>query len=280
MALRVAVTTTVAALALALGIALATAQTPVPTLTLTANPTAAALAPAGPIAPGPTRLNVVRPAGFTKGVGAYVGLLVPGVSVQQLQQTLVQDDRSEGDAALGLISVQASVGLAPGEAQRAVTFTVKPGLTYVVMVEQDVDRGTPPRSFTTFTTGEQPNGATAPAAATAIRMQGLRFRGPSSLPRSGTVRFENRDGVAHFALAFPLRKGTTATALGRALRNPTQRAVRRVIAGDAYVAQNILSGGDTANDQELKFPKAGRYGFVCFVDGHERLGMYKIITVR
>jgi plastocyanin len=223
---------------------------------------------------------VVRPAGFTEGVNAYVALLVPGVSLEQLQRSIAEDDRNQGDASLGLVSIQASTTLDPGVSQRAVTFAIKPGLTYVVLVEQAVERGTPPRSFTTFTSGGQPNGASAPAPAETIRMQGLRFRGPSALPRSGTVRFENRDGVAHFALAFPLRKGTTAARLGKALRSPNERAIARIVAGQPYMAQNVLSGGDTTNDQQLSFPKAGRYGFVCFIEGHERLGMYKIVTVR
>src|SRR4051812_21866339 len=102
MALRVAVPATLVALALVLGIGLATAQTPVPTVTLTANPAGATLDPGGPIAPGSTRLNVVRPAGFTEGVNAYVALLVPGVSLEQLQRSIAEDDRNQGDASLGL----------------------------------------------------------------------------------------------------------------------------------------------------------------------------------
>ena len=278
MGLRVTVPATL--VALAIGVGLATAQTPAPTVTLTANPAGATLDPGGPIAPGPTRLNVVRPAGFTKPVNAYVALLVPGVSVDQLRQSLARDDQSQGEASLGLVSIQASAALPAGVDRRAVTFTVKPGLQYVVLVEQEVDRGAPPRSLTTFTSGDQPNGATAPAPAATIRMQGLRFRGARTLPRAGTVRFENRDGVAHFGIAFPLRKGVTTARLGAALRSDDQRAAGRVVAGQPYVAQQVLSGGDTTNDQEVRFPKAGRYGLVCFIDGHERLGMYRIITVR
>jgi plastocyanin len=278
MGLRTAVPATL--VALALGVGLATAQTPVPTVTLTANPAGATLDPGGPIAPGPTRLNVVRPAGVTKDLDAYVALLVPGVTPQQLLQAIADDDKTNGESALGLVSIQASVELPSGVDQRAVTFTVKPGLTYGVVVEQPVDRGTPPRSFTAFTSGDQPNGATAPAPAATIRMQGLRFRGSSTLPRTGTVRFENRDGLAHFAVAVPLRKGVTRARLGAALRTDNERAVGRLVAGQPYLAQQILSGGDTTNDQEVSFPKAGRYGLVCFIDGHERLGMYRIVTVK
>ncbi|HWH93879.1 MAG TPA: hypothetical protein VNT03_08455 [Baekduia sp.] len=277
MSLRVTVVATVVALGVVAGPA--TAQQPVPTVTVNASPTAATVGAAGPIPSGPTRLNFVRPAGVTKDISAYVALLVPGVSLEQIQLTLASDDRSEGESTLGLISIQASVAVASGEAQRAVTFNVKPGLTYVVLVEQDTERGAPPRSFTTFSSSGAANGAVAPAPAATVRMQGLRFKGPSSLKQTGTVRFENRDGVAHFALAFPLRKGTTTAQLGKAVRG-SQRAFGRIVAGAPYMAQSVISGGDTYNDQEVHFPKKGRYGLVCFIGQHERLGMYRLITVK
>jgi plastocyanin len=276
MKVRMTVSATMVAFALAAG--LATAQQSVPTITVNANPTAATVNPAGPIAAGPTRIDFVRPAGNKKDLSAYVVLLVPGVSVEQLQHTLAREDKTEGESSLGIVSIQASASLGAGDAQRAVTFTIKPGLSYVVVVEQDTDNGPTPRSLTTFTSSGGANGATAPAPAATYRMQGLRFRGPSTLKQTSTVRFENRDGVAHFAIAFPLRTGTTTAQLAKGLRS--ERAFGKIVAGAPYSAQNVLSGGDTSNDQELHFPKKGRYGFVCFIDGHERLGMYKVVTIR
>ena len=84
--------------------------------------------------------------------------------------------------------------------------------------------------------------------------------------------------MSHFALAFPLRKGTTAAQLGKGVKS--EKAFGKIATGAPYMAQNVISGGDVTNDQELHFPKKGTYGLVCFIDGHERLGMYKIITVR
>ena len=87
---------------------------------------------------------VVRPAGFTKAVvSVYVALLVPGVTLDQLKRRHVAADDAEARArsSLGLVSIQASVALDPADKQRAATFTVKPGLTYYVLVEQDVDKG-------------------------------------------------------------------------------------------------------------------------------------------
>jgi uncharacterized cupredoxin-like copper-binding protein len=52
------------------------------------------------------------------------------------------------------------------------------------------------------------------------------------------------------------------------------------VSGAPYGLQSIISGGNTANDNEVSFPKAGRYGLVCFFDEHHRLGMYRVVTVR
>jgi plastocyanin len=278
MRLRMTMLATIVALGLTAG--LAAAQQPVPTVNVNASPTGVTVDAAVPIPAGPTRMNFVRPAGNKKDLSAYVVLLVPGVSAEQLLSTLASEDRNEGEASLGLVSIQASVSLSASEAQRAVTFTVKPGLSYLVVVEQDTDTGPTPRSSTTFTSSGAANGATAAAPAATYNMQGLRFRGPSTLKQTSTVRFQNRDGVAHFALAFPLRKGTTTAQFGKAVKSESQRAFGRIAAGAPYMAQNVISGGDTTNDPERHFPKKGSYGLVCFIDGHERLGMYKIITVR
>jgi hypothetical protein len=262
------------------GVGLAIAQSPAPTVTVNATPTAVSIDPAGPLAAGPTRFNFVRPAGG-KDVAVYVALLVPGVSVDQLAKTLSREDGTDRDSSLGLVSIQASAALDAGVNQRAVTFTVKPGLTYVVVSEEQTEGNGPvKRAFTTFTSSGDANGATAAKPAATVRFQGLRFRGPSTLPRKGVVRFENRDGVAHFALAFPLKKGTTTAEFRKALLAGSERAFGKVLSGAPYMAQNIISGGDTGNDEELSFPKSGKYALVCFIDQHDRLGMYKLVTVK
>jgi hypothetical protein len=111
-------------------------------------------------------------------------------------------------------------------------------------------------------------------------MRGLRFRGAATLPRQGTVRVVNQDGVPHFAIAFPLRPGVGAARLGRALRSNNERAFGRLVAGEPVEVQNLISGGDTANDNEVRFSRRGNYGLVCFFDEHHRLGMYRVVRVR
>ena len=192
-----------------------------------------------------------------------------------------RDDRSGGSASLRLVSVQASVSLGGAETQRAVSFTLKPNLTYVVLSERDEEGGgnrARQRGLTTFSTGAA-SGATAAAPNATVRMVGPRLRGARTLSRRGTVRVTNEDGVPHFAVAFPLRRGVTGARLGRALRSSDDRALGQIVTG-AYSLQGVLSGGRTANDNEVRFPRAGRYGLVCFVGEHHVLGMYRIVTVR
>jgi hypothetical protein len=257
--------------------AVAVAQQSVPTVAVTGNPAGVVVQAPGPLAAGPTRFDITRQG--NKGVSVYFALLNQGVSLTELQAAIVRDGRN-GESALGLVWIQGSVSLSASEPRHAVSFNLRPGLTYVVLAEEDTERGTPQRSFTTFTTSGQANGATAPAPAATVRMQGLRFRGSSTLPRQGVVRVDNRDGVPHFAIAFPLRKGVTASRFGRVLRSENERAFGRVLAGEPYGLQNLISGGNIANDQEVRFPKPGRYALVCFFNGHERLGMYRVIRVR
>jgi hypothetical protein len=250
----------------------------VPTVGVMASATSVSVT--GPVAAGPTRFQVTRQGNGDLSV--YFALLNPGVTVQDLRSELERDDRTRGDASLGLVSIQASVSVAGAESPRAVTFTTKPGLTYVVLSERDQEDGgnrVRPRGITTFTTGAA-SGASAAAPDATVRMRGLRFRGARTLPRRGTIRVTNEDGVAHFALAFPLRRGVNSARLGRALRSNSESAFGRVVAGAPYMVQNLISGGRTANDNEVRFTRAGRYGLVCFVYEHHRLGMYRIVTVR
>jgi hypothetical protein len=274
---RAKAVTLAAIVAVGAGVATAVAQQPVPTVAVSASPTAVAVQAAGPLAAGPTRFDITRQG--NKDVGVYFALLNQGVSLPELQAAIARDGRN-GESALGLVWIQASVSLTASEPRHAVTVNLRPGLTYVVLAEEDTESGTPQRSFTTFTTSGQANGATAPTPAATVRMQGLRFRGSSTLPRQGVVRVENRDGVPHFAIAFPLRKGVTARRFGRALRSNNERAFGRVVAGRPYGLQNLISGGNIANDQEVRFPKAGRYALVCFFNEHHVLGMYRVVSVR
>lgn len=260
---------------------IAVAQQPVPTVAVTASSTTVAVGASAALPAGPTRFEVARQG--NKDVAVYFLLLNAGVSVQDLQAGLRRDDRNGGESTLGLVSIQASASVSGSEPRRGVTFTLKPGLTYVVLSEADEENtGNRPRQrgLTTFTVSGESNGASARAPEATVRMVGLRFRGDRVLPRRGVVRVENQDGVPHFAIAFPLRARVTSRQFGRALQGNSERAFGRVVAGAPYGVQGVLSGGNTSNDQEVRFTRAGRYGLVCFIGEHNRLGMYRVVTVR
>jgi hypothetical protein len=168
------------------------------------------------------------------------------------------------------------------ETRRELTFRLKPGLTYVMVSEPDSEGNNPPasRGISTFTTSGQASGATAPAPDATVRMVDLRFRGSTTLPRRGVVRFENFGGVPHIVVAFPLRPRVTTPQFGRALRNNDERALGRLLAGQPLGLQTLISGGGAANDQQVSFSRTGRWGLVCFFNEHNRLGMYRIVRVR
>lgn len=270
----------VATIALAAVVGVGWAQQPIPTVPVSASAASVTVSAPGPVAAGPTRFEVTREG--DNDVSVYFLLPNAGVSLDELQAALARDDRTGGDSALGLVWIQASVSLSGRETRRGVTFTLRPGLTYVVVSEADepTERGPRRRGITTFATDREANGATARVPDATVRMAGLRFRGDRVLPRRGVVRVRNNDGDAHFAIAFPLRRGVTSRQFGRAIRGDSERAFGRVIAGPPFSLQGVIGGGGTANDQEVRFAKAGRYGLVCFIHEHHRLGMHRIVTVR
>ena len=269
-----------AALVLAAMAAVASAQTAVPVVAVTASPTSVAAQAAGPVAAGPTTLQISRAASRT-GLSVYVATLNAGVTLQDLQAALRRDDRTPGGgSSLGLATVHASVTFSGRETRRNVTFTLKPGLTYVMLSEPDAENAPPTRGVGTFTTSGQANGATAPQRDATVRMEDLRFRGSQTLPRRGTVRVQNFGAGPHIASAFPLRSGVTSAQAGRALRSGSDAAIGRIVGGAPSALQTILSGGGNFDDQQVSFARAGRYALVCFFNEHNRLGMYRVVNVR
>jgi uncharacterized cupredoxin-like copper-binding protein len=259
--------------------AIAMAQAPPPTVAVTASPTSIAAQVTGPVAAGPTTFRVTK-AAARRGLNVYFATLNAGVTVEEFRAAFQADNRDRGDTSIGLVSLQASAWMTGEETTRDVTFTLRPGATYVLISEPEPEDAPPAtHGFGTFTTSGTSNGATAAAPDATIRMVDRRFRGARTLPRNGTVRFTNEDGVPHFAIALPLRRNVSNARFGRVLRSGNERQFGSIIAGEPIGAQGIISGA-TVNDQQLRFPRAGRYGFVCFFDSHERLGMYRVITVR
>jgi hypothetical protein len=249
-------------------VALAQVSGSAPTVAVTASATAIALQPGGPVAPGPTRFAFTR-AG--KGdVDVSVATLRAGVTVDELRQTLSRSP----EAALGLVFIEAGFSLSDTAPSGAVTVTLRPNVTYVAVSTQGSKFG-----LATFTTTDTANGAQAPAPDATIRMVDYGFRGSATLPRRGVIRVQNRGAAYHFALAFPLRSGVSSKRAGAALRAGSEKAIRRIVAGEPVTVQDLISPG-SSNDNEVRFRRAGRYAFVCFFGEHNRLGMYRVFSVR
>jgi hypothetical protein len=248
-----------AILLLGVPVTLAAAQSSVPTVAVSASGGNVVLEPSGPIGAGPTR--------FTFGGRGEFNLatLRAGVTVDELRQSL-SNPRSV--KALGQVFLEATV--APG---KAVTVDLRPNTTYVAAVIAGRRQ-----ALTTFTTGA-PTGASAPRPDASIRMVDYGFRGPKTLPRSGRIRVENAGTTLHFAIAFPLRPDVSGRQVRRALGGTNERALGRVIAGEPVDVQGLISQGST-NDNEVSFPRRGRYAMVCFFSEHNRLGMYRVYRVR
>jgi hypothetical protein len=193
-----------------------------------------------------------------------------GVTIDELRRSLAK----QSEEAIGLIFLEASVSLSDQAQSRAVTVTLRPNVTYVLVSSQGRAFG-----LTTLTTTGTDSGARAPAPDARIGMVDYGFRGPRTLPRQGVIRVENRGAALHFALAFPLRPGAKAKRVNRALRAGNERAIGRVVAGPPITVQNLISPG-SVNDDEVRFARRGRYAFVCFFGAHNAFGMYRIFRVR
>jgi len=263
--LRLGCATTIAFAVIA---AVGAAQTSVPTIAVSAGKSTIAAAPPGPVPAGPTRLNFTRNG---KGdIDAFLVSLRAGVTVEELRASLA----TNSEETLALIFLEASVSLSDQAPSKAVTVTLRPNVTYVLVSSKG-------RSFglSTLTTSGAASGAKAPAPDARIRMVDYGFLGRQTLPRQGVIRVENRGLATHFALAFPLRKHAPARRVKRALRTGSEKAIGRLVAGPPVTVQNLLSPG-SVNDDEVRFPHRGRYAFVCFFGAHNVLGMYRIYRVR
>jgi hypothetical protein len=256
------------------------AQGAVPVVAVTASPNSVSAQATGPIAAGPTTMQITRAASRT-GLSVFIATLNAGVTLGDLHAAFRRDERIRGGASsLGLATVHAAVTFGDGETRKNVTLTLKPGLTYVLVSEPDAENAPPTRGIGTFTTSGQLNGATAPRPDATVRMEELSFRGSQTLPRRGLVRVQNFASGAHIAVAVPLRSGVTSAQAGRAFRSGSDRAIGRVAGGEPTFLHTIISGGGNFDDQQVSFARAGRYALVCFFDEHNRLGMYRVVNVR
>jgi hypothetical protein len=264
-----------AVVAVGLGIASSgLAQGAPPTITIAASSTELTVAATSPVAAGPTRFEVVRSGGEDE-LSISIAALRPGVTRAQFDAALRVGD---GSGAIELVYLDAGIDVAVQEEGRAATIALRPNSTYVVL-NASGERASD-WEVTEFTVGGGSNGASAPRADASVQMVDLRFRGARTLPRNGVVRFENAGWAPHFAFAAPLRRSARPRAVNRALRANNERRLGRLLDFESGIsAQGLITRGAVSYN-ELRFPKRGRYAMVCFFEGHNAQGMYRIVRVR
>ena len=253
------------------------AQGAAPTVSVTVVARQVTLQGAEALQAGPTRFNVRR---SDRGEHAVnVAALKPGTTAAEFETALrrVRDPNSLFE----LVTLDGGVGLFGPRSQGAVTLTLKPNTSYVVV---DTGGDNPRRwPLTSFTVGAATQTAVAPRRDAVVTMRDYRFTGARNLPRNGTVRFKNRGRNPHFAIAFPLRPGADVEVAERAVRRNQERALNQQVAGPPSQPQSLITPGAT-NDNELRFERPGRYLMVCFFEtggrGHNERGMVKTVRVR
>lgn len=251
-------------------------------VTITLAPREVAVAGGEGIAAGPTRIEF-RNTGRRAPIDASLVALRPGVTFEQLRAAVARS-RESPTPVKRVATFEAGGGIAPG-ATYATTIDLKPSTTYVV-----ANVGERPQDFVyaRFTTGAAADPPPArPTPVATVALYDYAFGMPSTLPRNGIVRFENRGERIHFALAFRLRRAADRVRGVRALLRNDERALGRLFVEEQfYEPLGIVSGGVT-NDVEVRVPRAGDYVMVCFLgDGergnpsHNQLGMVKAFSVR
>lgn len=253
-------------------VAIANAADAPPTVTITAAARSLSVQGAEGLKAGPTRF-VMKSKG--KGErGLILFRLRPGVTRAQIAKAAgrIQDP---GDARrYGRFS--ASTFLMPGTAYTT-TINLVPA-EYVV-----VDYSGRPVVRGGFTVGSERSTAVAPVADADVGLRDYGFTGPSTLPRSGTLRVTNDGRVLHHALAFPLRKGASSKALLRRLRSGKEPSEKDFAGPPTALVEIVSPGAENLVETKLK---PGRTLLVCFLqDGpkkppHSALGMARVVTVR
>ena len=262
-----------AATALALtgaGAAAVTAQEAPPTVGIAIAKTKMTVTGADALKAGPTRLA------FTKAGRGETGFVVvqlkPGVTRDEVAEAAKRIRNPAQGTKYG--SYVASTFL-PGRGEYATTVTLAPA-EYVI-----IDITKKPAVRASFVVGQEQSTAVAPQPAVTVGLEDYGIDMPSTIPRSGTMRIENRGDVLHHLLAFPLRKGVNGKKLLKRIK--AGKEPRNAFAGPPSAPVEIVSPG-TVNDVEGA-RRPGKMLYVCFLQDrrkappHSALGMAKVVTV-
>ena len=271
---------TVAAMLGALGAGAAVAQAPAPTVTVNLAQRSVSLSGAAATMPaGPTRFYFRTLS--RRGASPSVVALRSGVTVERLRATL---RRAPSPRSVKRILTFEAGGWVERGRPYMTTVALRPATTYAVINAA----GENPARFplASFTVGQQSNGAARPTPAATVGVYDYAFGMPSTLPRQGLIRFENRGQRLHIGVAFRLRRGASRASAIRALLRNQERRFGRLTTRGSFEPLGIVSGG-AVNDVEVNFRRPGNWVMACFLeDGehgnppHNTLGMVKGFRVR
>jgi hypothetical protein len=226
---------------------------------------------------GPTRIEFRNPGG--RPAVAVLAALRPGRTLGDLERALPSTERTLSKIKR-VVTFEAS-GSVPAGGRYVTTIDLRAGATYAAANVEGRAR------FETFTVGAAAGGGTRPTPAAVVGLYDYAFGMPDTLPRRGTIRFENRGERVHIAAAVPLRRGANRTAAIRAIIRFDERRLRRLaLLRRASEIVGVVSGG-SVNDVEVDFGRRGNWVFLCFVeDGepgsppHNTIGMVRAFRVR
>ena len=247
--------------------AVAAAQGSPPTVAVTAGKGTVTAQPAGPLAAGPTRFEFTRSGNAD--VSVYLVTLRAGVTVDELQKVI------KSDASLGLVFLEGSASLSADAPTRAVTVNLRANVNYVLVSQVgNTYAFTPARDDGD---AERRDGAGARRHDPHGRLRVPRVEDAAAQRRhprrATTARRSTSRSPSRCARARPTSRWAARSAAGARRRSAGSRP------GRPSSVQDVLSP-TTTNDNEIKFPKAGRYALVCFFGEHNALGMYRVVKVR